>query len=229
ITKQSYVGDKSRALNEMNHYLDVVNSYLKAKIEKASTINYAQQIQDFFSKDEVYYMISPFGQSHLSSRLDAFKIVWPQDGNKTSFQMHFPFTDGNYHNKEQFLFQVKQNSAYSNMYEYSHENLVVNQGLLVPFEDILLIVSKCGKSTANTPNGKNYCVLGYITKDLTSQWLSVLMSGRFINMNWIKNVVNENSYQQWQMNQSLTTNYDYFKDLFIVENFLLQYIPQLIK
>lgn len=229
ITKQSYVGDKARALKEMNHYLDVVNNYLESKIENASTINYTKQIQDFFGKDEVYYMISPFGQSHLSSRLDAFKVIWPQDGNKTSFQMHFPFTDGNYHNKEQFLFQVKQNSAYSNMYEYSNENLVVNQGLLVPFEDILLIVSKCDNSTANTPNGKNYCVLGYITKDLTNQWLSVLMSGRFINMNWIKNVVNEDLYKKWQMNQSLTTNYDYFKDLFIVENFLLKYIPQLIK
>ncbi len=227
-TKQSYVGDKTRALAEMNHYLDVVNTYLETKIAEASTINYAQQIQDFFGGNEVYYMISPFGHSHLSSRLDAFKVIWPQDGSKASFQMHFPFTDGKYHDKQQFLFPVKQNSAYSNMYEYSHENLVVNQGLLVPFEDILLIVSKCGNTTSNSPNGKKYCVLGYITKDLTNQWLSVLMSGRFINMNWVKNVSNEEYYKRWHMNQVLTTSYDYNTDPFIIENFLLKYIPSFI-
>lgn len=227
--KAAYRGDAKRATKEVYHYMDAIDAYLKKKLEDAANMDYDQEVQKYLSSGDVYYMVSPPGHGYGEGRMDAFKVIWPSSGDKSSFQMNFPFTDGKYYDKEQFLFTVKKNPSYSGMYEYNSDKLVVGSGLLVPFEDLLIVVTKCGNSTANQPDGKNYCVVGIITKNLTSPWILSIRSGNFVNEEWVSSVASSAHYEQWQMNQELTTSYDYHKDYFRVANYMMKYIPALIK
>lgn len=229
--REMYDRSDAEIIKEGNHYLDVVEKHLSGILEAAKTADYDKMMNAFWTSEGRYYLIGSEFLRHVgdygSYRFDEFKVKLEKGENQnlSSLKMHFPYSDGNYYDKDNFYSTVSRDKNLSNLFRINDRNLIVADGYLVPFEDFLFVISK-------SSNG-GYSLKGFISKTPYHAMISEIMDTRFpislFSGRFLYEIgYRKENYENWFMRKSLATSYASETDFMFFNVFIVKYMNALV-
>ncbi len=222
--------DREKTIKEGDYYLDVVEKHISAILEKAKTEDYKQKMTDFFNNGELFYLIDNDMRPEREKGTYAFdefkvKTVKGADNKLSSFKMQFPYNDGNYYDKDDFFSNVTTDKNFSNMFRLNDQKLIIKDGILVPYEDLILVITK-------SYNGA-YRLRGYISKTTYHATINSLMDKNngtlMLSNSYLQEIgYRDENYYTWFKRKTLATAYKSETDILRFEVFILKYLDALV-
>ncbi len=222
--------DSKKTVKEGDYYLDVVEKHISAILEKAKTEDYQQKMTDFFNNGELFYLIDNDMRPEREKGTFAFdefkvKTVKGADNKLSSFNMQFPYNDGKYYDKEDFFSNVTTDKNFSNMFRINDKKLIIEDGILVPYEDLILVITK-------SYNGA-YRLRGYISKTTYHATINSLMNKSYgtlmLSNSYLQEIgYRDENYYTWFKRKTLATAYKSETDILCFEVFILKYLDALV-
>lgn len=222
--------DSKKTVKEGDYYLDVVEKHISAILEKAKTEDYKQKMTDFFNNGELFYLIDNDMRPEREKGTYAFdefkvKTVKGADNKLSSFKMQFPYNDGNYYDKDDFFSNVTTDKNFSNMFRLNDQKLIIKDGILVPYEDLILVITK-------SYNGA-YRLRGYISKTTYHATINSLMDKNngtlMLSNSYLQEIgYRDENYYTWFKRKTLATAYKSETDILRFEVFILKYLDALV-
>ncbi len=174
-----------------------------------------------------------------SSHYDSLKINYVKDaaGKVTEIQMHFPFIDNKYYDKDKFKIKVTKNAK--GIFELNSSNVIEYANLLIlgatraksfafiPFEGSLLIM-------LNYDDGSFGQIYYAIVNDITNQVVHNVINSNHYFVNDLTEYKifdpGKEPYQKWWMQENLETSYLQQEDEIFFSVFLKKkYFPAIFK
>jgi hypothetical protein len=222
--------DTKKTVKEGDYYLDVVEKHISAILEQAKTEDYKQKMTDFFKDGDLFYLIDNDMRPEREKGTYAFdefkvKTVKGADNKLSSFKMQFPYNDGKYYEKEDFFSNVTTDKNFSNMFRINDKKLIIKDGILVPYEDLILVITKS--------NNGAYMLRGYISKTTYHATINSLMNKEYGTLMLSNSYLQEigyriENYYTWFKKKTLATSYKSETDILRFEVFILKYLNALV-
>jgi|GEM_PF-2724334 len=216
--EEYYTVDKENSKKEIGRYLESLEKYQNEQLKIVKEKGYDKMITDFFSSADTFNLIRK-ARSNEASYFDQFKIVSEGSGTDKNYKMHFPFTDKNYYDKENFYSALQKDQK--GRYTIKDENLVVKSGTLIPFEDFIMIVG------IEASSGKTmYYINGFISTKALNPLVDILIRGGdyniayFSNPDFFRKTGLKPEYEMWVQLKSLSPTYNGSLDPFLLTNFI---------
>lgn len=218
ICEAYYKKNEENRKKELHNYLEKLLKYQDEQCAVAKQKGYDKMITDFFNSSETFKLIKK-SPPNGASVFDAFKAI--KDEATNNYKFHFPFEDGNYYDKDKFYSLCVKDA--DGFYCLKDESLVVKSGILVPFENFIIVVGRDRVSGQNT-------IKGFISNGEINVLMDIMEDGgdsnsaSFVNWNFVNRIGCLDEYKIWAKVKTFEPTYQGGGDNLFLENFMTKYI-----